>query len=146
MLVGHSDAVLTVAVSVTNKSHVISGSKDCNLILWDLHNGEEIHTLAGHLGPVTCVKVSADGEKQWNKEIIFMSVYCFCCYYFFFVSIKAFSLLFVTRKVHSTFNRNDIIYRKNNLLTQTYINVKRGYGKNIFIALWLEISIEYFID
>ena len=62
MLVGHSDAVLTVAVSVTNKSHVLSGSKDCNLILWDLHNGEEIHTLAGHLGPVTCVRVSADGE------------------------------------------------------------------------------------
>lgn len=62
MLVGHSDAVLTVAVSVTNKSHVLSGSKDCNLILWDLHNGEEIHTLAGHLGAVTCVRVSADGE------------------------------------------------------------------------------------
>ncbi|KAG5678699.1 hypothetical protein PVAND_008347 [Polypedilum vanderplanki] len=61
VLVGHSDAVLAVAVSAFNKSHVISGSKDCNLILWDLHTGEEIHTLAGHLGPVTCVKVSADG-------------------------------------------------------------------------------------
>ena len=64
MLVGHSDAVLTVAVSVTNKSQVISGSKDCNLIVWDLHTGEEIHTLAGHLGPVTCVKVSADGKTK----------------------------------------------------------------------------------
>lgn len=61
MLVGHTDAVLTVAVSVTNKSQVISGSKDCNLIVWDLHTGEEIHTLAGHLGAVTCVKISADG-------------------------------------------------------------------------------------
>ena len=75
MLVGHSDAVLTVAVSVTNKSHVISGSKDCNLILWDLHTGEEIQTLAGHLGPVTCVKVSADGKRirrlsDKNEEII----------------------------------------------------------------------------
>jgi NACHT domain- and WD repeat-containing protein len=63
VLVGHSDAVLTVGVSVTNKSQVISGSKDCNLIVWDLHTGEEIHTLAGHLGPVTCVKVSADGKN-----------------------------------------------------------------------------------
>lgn len=66
MLVGHSDAVLTVAVSVTNKSQVISGSKDCNLIVWDLHTGEEIHTLAGHLGPVTCVKVSADGKQHYH--------------------------------------------------------------------------------
>lgn len=59
---GHSDAVLTVAVSVTNKSQVISGSKDCNLIVWDLNTGEEVHTLAGHLAPVTHVRVSADGE------------------------------------------------------------------------------------
>ncbi|XP_058122559.1 protein qui-1 [Anopheles ziemanni] len=61
VLVGHTDAVTCVAVSVTTKSQVISGSKDSNLIIWDIHTGEEIHTLAGHLGPVTCVKVSADG-------------------------------------------------------------------------------------
>ncbi|ETN64158.1 hypothetical protein AND_004106 [Anopheles darlingi] len=61
VLVGHTDAVSCVAVSVTTKSQVISGSKDSNLIIWDIHTGEEIHTLAGHLGPVTCVKVSADG-------------------------------------------------------------------------------------
>lgn len=72
MLVGHSDAVNAVAVSVTNKSQVISGSKDCNLILWDLHTGEEIHTLAGHLAPVTCVRVSADGEKK-NDFFYFFS-------------------------------------------------------------------------
>lgn len=68
VLVGHSDAVLTVAVSVTNKSQVISGSKDCNLIVWDLNTGEEVHTLAGHLAPVTCVCVSADGELQSDKR------------------------------------------------------------------------------
>ncbi|XP_055387023.1 protein qui-1 isoform X2 [Condylostylus longicornis] len=61
VLVGHSDAVTCVAVSVTNKNQVISGSKDYNLIVWDIHTGEEIHTLAGHLAQVTCVKVSADG-------------------------------------------------------------------------------------
>lgn len=64
VLVGHSDAVLTVAVSVNNKSQVISGSKDCNLIVWDISTGEEIHTLAGHLGPVTCVNLSADGKEK----------------------------------------------------------------------------------
>jgi len=62
VLVGHSDAVTCVAVSVTNKTQVLSGSKDMNLILWDLLTGEEVHTLAGHLGPVIGVKVSADGE------------------------------------------------------------------------------------
>lgn len=61
VLVGHSDAVTCVAVSVANKTQVISGSKDCNLIVWDIHTGEEIHTLAGHLAQVTCVKISADG-------------------------------------------------------------------------------------
>lgn len=61
VLVGHSDAVTCVAVSVTNKTQVISGSKDCNLIVWDIHTGEEIHTLAGHLAQVTCVQISADG-------------------------------------------------------------------------------------
>lgn len=37
VLVGHTDGVNCVAVSVTNKSQVLSGSKDFNLILWDLH-------------------------------------------------------------------------------------------------------------
>lgn len=73
MLVGHSDAVLTVAVSVNNKSQVISGSKDCNLIVWDISTGEEIHTLAGHLGAVTCVKVSADGKESFYYLRVFDS-------------------------------------------------------------------------
>ncbi|XP_059217588.1 protein qui-1-like [Stomoxys calcitrans] len=62
VLVGHSDAVTCAAVSVTNRTQVTSGSKDTNLIIWDLHAGEEIHTLAGHLAPVIGVKVSADGS------------------------------------------------------------------------------------
>lgn len=61
VLVGHSHAVTCVAVSVTNKTQVISGSKDTNLIIWDIHTGDEIHTLAGHLAQVTGVKISADG-------------------------------------------------------------------------------------
>jgi len=73
-----------------------------------------------------------------NNEIKKLSLcpfIAFAAIIFFFVSIKAFSLLVVTRKVHSTYNRNDIIYRKNNLLTQTYINVKGGLREKIFLLL-----------
>ena len=67
VLVGHTDAVNCVAVSVTNKTQVISGSKDTNLIIWDLHTGEELHTLAGHLAPVLGVRVSADGIYEYLR-------------------------------------------------------------------------------
>lgn len=58
---GHTDAVTCVAVSVLDKSIVVSGSYDTNLIVWDINTGSDLHTLSAHLGYVTCVKVSADG-------------------------------------------------------------------------------------
>lgn len=58
---GHTDHVSCVAVAVTNKSLVVSGSKDSNLIVWDMETGGEEHFLAGHLGCVTCVKLAGDG-------------------------------------------------------------------------------------
>lgn len=60
--VGHTDHVTCVAVSVTNKSLVISGSRDANLIVWDMITGADLFTLTGHLGYVTCVKLSGDGS------------------------------------------------------------------------------------
>lgn len=62
VLVGHTDDVTCVSVSVTNKSLVVSGSKDANLICWDINTGNDVHTLSGHLGCVTCVRVSGDGS------------------------------------------------------------------------------------
>jgi WD40 repeat protein len=57
-LVGHTDHVTCVAA---NKSLVVSGSRDANLIVWDILTGTDLHTLTAHLGYVTCVQVSADG-------------------------------------------------------------------------------------
>lgn len=44
-----------------DKSIVVSGSRDANLIVWDINTGEDRHTLTGHLGYVTCIRLSADG-------------------------------------------------------------------------------------
>lgn len=62
MLVGHEDQVTCVAVAISDKSIVVSGSWDANLIIWDIHTGDDRHLLTGHLGHVTCVKLSGDGS------------------------------------------------------------------------------------
>lgn len=61
VLIGHTDTVTCVAVSVSDKSQVISGSCDNNLIVWDINTGADLFTLSGHLSYVTCVKLSGDG-------------------------------------------------------------------------------------
>lgn len=70
VLVGHTDQVTCVAVAITNKSIVVSGSRDANLIVWDMETGEDLHLLQGHLGYVTCVKIAGDGS------IAVSGVYC----------------------------------------------------------------------
>lgn len=62
VLVGHTDHVTCVAVAVLDKSIVVSGSRDANLIIWDINTGSDLHTLKGHLGYITCVKLSGDGS------------------------------------------------------------------------------------
>lgn len=62
VLVGHEDQVTCVAVAISDKSIVVSGSWDANLIIWDIHTGDDRHLLTGHLGHVTCVKLSGDGS------------------------------------------------------------------------------------
>ncbi|KOB76463.1 putative WD repeat-containing protein, partial [Operophtera brumata] len=44
-----------------SQTQVVSGSWDCNLIVWDINTGSDLHLLSGHLGKVTCVKVTGDG-------------------------------------------------------------------------------------
>lgn len=65
---GHTDQVTYVAVAITNKSIVVSGSRDANLIVWDMETGEDLHLLQGHLGYVTCVKVAGDGSIAVSGE------------------------------------------------------------------------------
>jgi len=71
--VGHSDHVTCVAVSILNKSLVVSGSRDANLIVWDINTGSDIHVLTGHLGYVTCVKVTGDGSLAVSGKLLIIS-------------------------------------------------------------------------
>lgn len=41
---------------------MVSGSRDANLIVWDMETGDDLHLLQGHLGFVTCVKLAGDGS------------------------------------------------------------------------------------
>lgn len=71
---GHSDHVTCVAVSILNKSLVVSGSRDANLIVWDINTGNDIHVLTGHLGYVTCVKVTGDGSLAVSGKLVIISI------------------------------------------------------------------------
>jgi WD40 repeat protein len=73
VLVGHSDHVTCVAVSILNKSLVVSGSRDANLIVWDINTGNDIHVLTGHLGYVTCVKVTGDGSLAVSGKLVIIT-------------------------------------------------------------------------
>ena len=60
-LEGHSDYVTAVAVSPDGQ-HVISGSGDKTVKIWDRTTGECVSTLEGHSDYVTAVAVSPDGQ------------------------------------------------------------------------------------
>ncbi|RZF44783.1 hypothetical protein LSTR_LSTR000735 [Laodelphax striatellus] len=56
---GHSRAVVAVAAT---DDHLFSASRDRTVKVWDLSEGKEMHTLAGH--PNTVVAVKFDSETQ----------------------------------------------------------------------------------
>ena len=56
---GHSNRVSCVAV--LPDGHVVSGSDDCSLRLWNPSDGRCLQTLKGHTGSVNCVAVLPDG-------------------------------------------------------------------------------------
>lgn len=70
VLIGHTDAVTCVAVAVSDKTQVISGSCDNNLIVWDINTGADLHTLSAHLSYVTCCKLSGDGTIAISGKIL----------------------------------------------------------------------------
>src|SRR5579862_6740333 len=61
ILKGHVSVVRCVAYS-PDGNHIVSGSKDNNLILWNGKTGEQIKILKGHNGLVQCVAYSPDGK------------------------------------------------------------------------------------
>jgi|GEM_PF-6396833 len=62
VLSGHSDTVRSVQF-IPNSHHVISGSQDDSVIVWDYMTGEIIYTLTGHTGDVRSVAVNAEGTQ-----------------------------------------------------------------------------------
>ena len=61
-LEGHSNAVLSVAVTTDGK-RAVSGSADTALKVWDLGTGGLLRTLEGHSDSVYGVAVTADGKR-----------------------------------------------------------------------------------
>ena len=69
VLVGHEDEVTCVALAMRNSSPLlVSGSRDHNIIVWDVGTGSEALLLQGHLDVVTCVRISADGTVAVSGE------------------------------------------------------------------------------
>jgi hypothetical protein len=63
VLVGHEGSISCVSTAPLNSSLVISGSQDCNLIVWDMTTGSELFTLSGHNANVIQVKLTLDGSS-----------------------------------------------------------------------------------
>ncbi|XP_056639814.1 WD repeat and FYVE domain-containing protein 3 isoform X1 [Diorhabda sublineata] len=56
-LYGHTDAITCLASSPAYNV-IISGSRDCSAIIWDLSRGVFVRQLRGHAGPVAAVAVN----------------------------------------------------------------------------------------
>ncbi|MFM6307410.1 MAG: WD40 repeat domain-containing protein, partial [Dolichospermum sp.] len=67
-LKGHKDAVRAVAITRDGRI-AISGSRDNNLKLWNLQNGEEIRTLEGHEDWVRAVAITSNGKKAISGSL-----------------------------------------------------------------------------
>jgi WD40 repeat protein len=71
-LVGHSDSVLSVAVT-PNGRRAVSASWDYTLKLWDMESRRELHTFTGHSKFVSGVMVTPDGRyavsASWDKTL-----------------------------------------------------------------------------
>ncbi len=60
VLVEHEGAVNCASITEANR-HVLSGSDDHRLLVWNLNTGLVEQRLTGHTGPVTSVQTTNDG-------------------------------------------------------------------------------------
>jgi WD40 repeat protein len=67
VLEGHTSLVLAAAFSSDGR-HVLSGSDDNTLILWDVGTGEPLRTFTGHAGRVSAVAFSPDGRRALSAS------------------------------------------------------------------------------
>src|SRR5262249_336681 len=72
-LKGHTSYV-TSAIFSPDGRHIISGSADGTVRIWDVTNGNVLRTLEGHKDTVTSVAVSLDGSRilsgSWAGMVI----------------------------------------------------------------------------
>lgn len=61
-LEGHTDWIDAVAVTPDGR-RVVSGARDGQLKIWDLHSGQATATLEAHDGQITAIAVTSDGER-----------------------------------------------------------------------------------
>eukprot|EP01083_Nonionella_stella_P150124 477714_1 len=66
-LIGHSDQITCIVTVPGNPDLVVSGSRDCSVIVWDINTNHAIpgtirSRLQGHVGWISDVDVSSDGE------------------------------------------------------------------------------------
>src|SRR5206468_4258081 len=61
-LLGHTGSLTSVCFSPDGK-HIVSGSLDQTVKVWDAATGQEILSLRGHTGAVTSVCFSPDGKR-----------------------------------------------------------------------------------
>ena len=61
-LKGHTSSVSAIAVTPNGK-HLVSGSLDDSVIVWNLETGEQIFTFIGHSEWVNAIAISPDGKR-----------------------------------------------------------------------------------
>lgn len=61
LLVGHQDQIWTVAVTPDSR-HVISGSNDNSVKIWNLRQGKELYTFTNHTGSIIALAVTSNGH------------------------------------------------------------------------------------
>ncbi len=62
ILAGHLDEVMCVAITADQR-HIISGSEDGGLIVWDLADGRLVRNLIGHTQGITSIAAAPDGQR-----------------------------------------------------------------------------------
>lgn len=69
---GHTEAITCVAVSFTS-GHVVTGSMDHHVLIWDPAVGKPICLLMGHRNPITCLCVVPGDEDDGGDPLAAVS-------------------------------------------------------------------------
>ena len=71
--IGHIDEVTAVAIASDNL-HLLSGSADRTLRIWDVEQGKQIAVLHGHTGRISSLTLTQDGHRAISGSFFFRCV------------------------------------------------------------------------